>query len=112
MALMERSRFTINSYAAALACVLVATGPASAQGQRARPPVGVEACSPCHGEDGIARDVEVPHLAGQNVVYLYNQLRAFRTGERKHKEMRYMSKLLTQKELEAFAEYYASLPRI
>lgn len=92
------------------AFAVVVSAPLSAQ--QVKQPVGIEACAPCHGYDGIAKDVEVPHLAGQNVVYLYNQLRAFRTGERKHKEMRYMSRHLSAKELEAFAEYYASLPRI
>jgi cytochrome c553 len=76
-----------------------------------RKPVHVDACVPCHGEDGIARDVEVPHLAGQNVVYLYNQLKAFRSGKRPHKEMRYMSRDMSEQEIQALAEYYASLPR-
>jgi cytochrome c553 len=83
----------------------------AALAQQQRPPAPVEACAPCHGADGIARDVEVPHLAGQNVVYLYNQLRAFRSGQRKHKEMQYMSRALTQEEMEALAQYFASLPR-
>ena len=71
----------------------------------------VEACAPCHGVDGIAKDVEVPHLAGQNVVYLYNQLKAFKSGKRPHKEMRYMSRHVSEAEMEALADYYASLPR-
>ena len=87
----------------------LAAAPAGAQSARA--PVQVDACAPCHGYDGIAKDVEVPHLAGQNVVYLHNQLKAFRTGKRPHKEMRYMSRHMTDGELEALAEYYASLPR-
>jgi cytochrome c553 len=76
------------------------------------PPPQVEACVPCHGVDGIARDEEVPHLAGQNFVYLYNQLRAFHTGQRKHKEMNYMSRHLSPDEMESIAQYFAALPRI
>jgi cytochrome c553 len=76
-----------------------------------RAPVQVDACAPCHGFDGIARDVEVPHLAGQNEAYLLNQLHAFRTGARKHKEMRYMSRHMTERDFEALAAYYAALPR-
>ena len=96
--------------AATILCgfVLLA-GPAAAQ--TARAPVQVDACAPCHGLDGIAKDVEVPHLAGQNVVYLLNQLRAFRTGKRPHKEMRYMSRHMTEQDFEALAAYYAALPR-
>jgi cytochrome c553 len=74
-------------------------------------PAIVEACSACHGEEGIAKDREVPHLAGQNEAYLLNQLRAFRTGRRPHKEMRYEARQLSDNEMQAIAQYYAGLPR-
>ena len=93
-------------------CSIVLFAAGTARAQSVKQPVGVEACAPCHGMDGIAKDVEVPHLAGQNVVYLLNQMKAFRSGERKHKEMRWMSRHMTRDELEALAIYYASLPRI
>ncbi|WP_406858161.1 c-type cytochrome [Alsobacter sp. KACC 23698] len=93
-----------------LSAAALASAPAQAQQVR-RAPVQVDACAPCHGVDGIARDVEVPHLAGQNEAYLLNQLRAFRTGARKHKEMRYMSRHMTEQDFEALAAYYAALPR-
>ncbi len=73
-------------------------------------PGGVAGCVPCHGADGIARDVEVPHLAGQNGVYLYNQLKAFKSGARKHPEMNYMSQRLSERELRQMAEYFSNLP--
>lgn len=73
-------------------------------------PVSVGECAACHGEDGIARDVEVPHLAGQNERYLYNQMLAFRSGKRPHKEMRVMSRQMTNEEMAALAAYYAALP--
>ncbi|MFO1149295.1 MAG: cytochrome c [Alsobacter sp.] len=100
----------------AMAVLLAVAGsvlPALAQSQRKLPaaPPQIEACAPCHGIDGIARDVEVPHLAGQNVVYLLNQLRAFHNGQRKHKEMNYMSRRMTEQEMESLADYYAALPR-
>ena len=64
------------------------TSPAFAEPKR---PL-IEQCAACHGEDGIARDTEVPHLAGQNEGYLYRQMMAFRSGKRLHKEMRYMAR--------------------
>lgn len=73
-------------------------------------PVSVGECAACHGEDGIARDSEVPHLAGQNERYLYNQMLAFRSGKRPHKEMRVMSRHMTSEEIAALAAYYAALP--
>ncbi|MGL4811159.1 MAG: c-type cytochrome [Beijerinckiaceae bacterium] len=71
----------------------------------------IESCAPCHGADGIAKDTEVPHLAGQNEVYLQNQLDAFRTGKRRHREMRYVAGELTRAEMDAIASFYAALPR-
>ena len=40
-------------------------------------------CAACHGADGIARERDVPDLAGQHDVYIYNQLKAFKSGKRK-----------------------------
>ncbi|MBN8532905.1 MAG: cytochrome c [Rhizobiales bacterium] len=68
-------------------------------------------CMACHGDDGIAKDREVPHLAGQNYDYLLKQLRDFQRGRRPHKEMRVMSRLLTDFELAEIADFYARLPR-
>lgn len=70
----------------------------------------VEQCAACHGEDGVARDTEVPHIAGQNERYLFNQMMAFKSGKRAHKEMRYMARAMTTSEIAALAAYYASLP--
>jgi cytochrome c553 len=68
-------------------------------------------CAACHGADGIARSADVPHLAGQHELYLFNQLKAFRTGKRPHKEMRYMSRQLSDSEMEEIALHYARMPR-
>jgi cytochrome c553 len=69
----------------------------------------IEQCAACHGDDGIARDTEVPHLAGQNERYLVNQMLAFRSGKRAHKEMRFMARDMTTGEIAALAAYYAAL---
>jgi cytochrome c553 len=67
-------------------------------------------CAACHGADGVAKDSEVPHIACQQSRYLYNQLQAFRQGKRPHKEMRYMGRRMTSADMDAIADYYASLP--
>ncbi|CAM5764057.1 c-type cytochrome [Bosea minatitlanensis] len=85
---------------------LLAGQPASAEPRGS----SVEECGACHGIDGIARDTEVPHLAGQNERYLFNQMLAFRSGKRQHKEMRYMARAMSVQEIAALAAYYASLP--
>jgi cytochrome c553 len=71
----------------------------------------VAQCAACHGMDGIARSADVPHLAGQQELYLLNQIKAFRSGKRAHKEMRYMSRQLTASEMAELARFYAQLPR-
>jgi cytochrome c553 len=70
----------------------------------------ISGCVPCHGGDGIAKFAEVPNLAGQNELYLLNQLHAFHAGKRVHKEMDYMAHKLTDEEMEAIAAYFAALP--
>jgi cytochrome c553 len=68
-------------------------------------------CMACHGDDGIAKDKDVPHLAGQNYDYLLKQMRDFRSGRRPHKEMRVMSRLMDDAEMQEIADFYARLPR-
>ena len=87
---------------------LVLLGGAAAAQQKP-PRADLEQCARCHGDEGIARDTEVPNLAGQNEAYLVNQLRAFRSGTRRHPEMRFMSKTMTDAEIEAYAAYYTAL---
>lgn len=71
----------------------------------------VQQCAPCHGADGIARDTEIPNLAGQHDRYLWVQMMAFRKGTRRHQEMRYMSRHLSEDDIAALVAYYSSLPR-
>jgi len=68
-------------------------------------------CMACHGDDGIAKDKDVPHLAGQNYAYLLKQMHDFRAGRRPHKEMRVMSRLMDDQEMQEIADFYARLPR-
>jgi cytochrome c553 len=105
--MMRRVEFHMAGAALAAALFL---GQASTGARAAPPRVTIEECAFCHGIDGIAKERDVPHLAGQNEGYLYNQLMAFRSGKRAHKEMRYESRQLTVQEIEALAAYYASLP--
>ena len=95
------------SLAFILAGVMLSNAPA--QAQKKPPQADLEQCAHCHGDEGIARDTEVPNLAGQNEAYLVNQLRAFRSGARRHPEMRFMSKTMTDAEIEAYAAYYTAL---
>ncbi|MCA0406535.1 MAG: c-type cytochrome [Proteobacteria bacterium] len=90
------------------ALVLVAAQPAFAQGKQRDL---ILQCMACHGDDGIAKDKDVPHLAGQNYEYLLNQMKAFQSGKRPHKEMKVMSRRMDESEMAEIADYYAALPR-
>jgi cytochrome c553 len=91
----------------AIGSALIGVSPVSAQ--KKPPHADLAQCAACHGEEGIARDSEVPNLAGQNEAYLVNQLRAFRSGARRHPDMRFMSRTMTDAEIEAYAAYYTAL---
>lgn len=100
----------------AAACALIVLsaavlGSAALAGEKAALGDVIVQCAACHGADGIARSADVPHLAGQQELYLLNQIRAFRSGKRPHKEMRYMSRQLTDAEMTQIARHYAQMPR-
>jgi cytochrome c553 len=69
----------------------------------------VEACTPCHGDQGRGTsDVYFPRLAGKPAGYLYNQLVAFKNGRRKYPPMNYLLEFLTDPYLQDIADYFAS----
>lgn len=64
-------------------------------------------CMGCHGSAGIAEnDPSVPNLAGQNEIYVINQLKAFASGERKNDAMENMSRMIEGKEADIAAYLY------
>ena len=77
--------------------------------QTSPPPTIVSVCAPCHGIDGTGGDVEKPNLAGQKSIYIRQQLMAFRTGKRKHPEMRSIARDLTDREIDQLVIYYSTL---
>ncbi len=69
-----------------------------------------EKCHLCHGMEGEASSAIYPRLAGQNKTYLIKQLKNFRDGKRKSDTMNEMARGLTDEQIEALAEYFASKP--
>ena len=53
---------------------------------------------------------EIPHLAGQQRTYLANQLKAFRSGERKNPLMQAIAAQLSADDIEALAIYWSRQP--
>ena len=85
-------------------------GSEQAAAQTRRVPTVASVCAPCHGLNGIGRNVETPNIAGQNSIYLRNQLMAFKKGQRRHPEMKYVARELFDRELDELVLYYSMLP--
>ena len=69
----------------------------------------VMACTGCHGSRGEgSHDDYYPRLAGKPAGYLYNQLAAFRNGQRKYAPMTYLLEYLPDSYLHEMAQYFAA----
>jgi cytochrome c553 len=68
-----------------------------------------QACAVCHGTLGISVAPDAPNLAGQPVIYLAAQLRAYRSGARKHEVMAVMAKPLSDDDIQNLAAWFASI---
>ena len=68
-----------------------------------------EVCVACHGDNGIGLAEDVPNLAGETNIYIDTQLKAFRIGKRTHEVMTPIASELTDAEIRAAADWYASV---
>ncbi len=77
------------------------------------PATGVAACIGCHGPTGAGNPAaNFPALSGQHAKYVENQLKAFRSGQRKNdagKMMRSIASKMTDEEIKAVASYVQGL---
>lgn len=74
---------------------------------------GVPACQGCHGPSGAGNSAAgYPQVGGQYATYTLKQLHAFKNGSRSNDDrevMRKVLKIMTDAEIEAVAQYIASL---
>lgn len=73
---------------------------------------GVPACAGCHGPNG-GGTLRFPAIAAQNADYVSQQLANFRSGARANdlgQIMRTVASRLTDQEIQAVAQYVASMP--
>jgi cytochrome c553 len=68
-----------------------------------------EVCMPCHGLDGIAKIAEAPNLAGQNEIYLVEQLGEFQQGKRSNEMMNIIVRSLSEADVADLAAYYSGI---
>ena len=66
------------------------------------------ACTVCHGPLGLSTAPDAPNLAGQPALYLSAQLKAYRSGARRHEVMAVIAKPLSDDDIEKLAAWYAS----
>ena len=68
-----------------------------------------QACAACHGLLGLSMLPDAPNIAGQPAVYVVNQLRAYRSGERRNEMMNLMAKPLSDADIDDLAAWFASI---
>jgi cytochrome c553 len=67
------------------------------------------ACAVCHGPVGVSVQPDAPNLAGQPAIYLAAQMRAYRSGMRKHEVMAVIAKALTDDDITQLAAWYSAI---
>ena len=70
----------------------------------------VEVCAGCHGQDGKPIDKTIPIIWGQQLGYLYIQLRDFKRGERKNEIMQPIASTMERQDMMDIAEYFSKKP--
>ncbi len=69
-------------------------------------------CMSCHGPNGEGNDAGAfPYIAGMNENYLYRQMKAYQTGDRKNPVMAMNVDNFNDQQLQDIAAYYASLEK-
>lgn len=110
---MRRSKQTHqrSSFVIGLTCVVLAS--AWSGGAEAGDPAAgrqkASACRTCHGLDGLSRQPDAPHIAGQIAAYLREQLAKYRSGEREHPVMGVIAKQLSDADIEDLVAHYARI---
>ena len=75
-----------------------------------------DACSRCHGADGISVSPLFPNLAGQLPVYIETELKLFRQGGRSDPRARAfmwgIARVLTDEQIKGVARHFSSQPPV
>jgi cytochrome c553 len=94
----------LHRIAAALAAALaLLPGSISAQTVEQK----AQLCAACHGESGVPQQKTTPVLWGQQLGYLYLQLRDYKSGARKNDQMSAVAASLERDDMMALAQYFS-----
>src|SRR5580698_1052964 len=69
-----------------------------------------QTCSACHGEDGVPQQKDHPVLWGQQLGYLFIELRDVKVGARKNDLMSPVAQGLDASDLVSLAQYFSQKP--
>jgi len=64
-------------------------------------------CAACHGAAGVSINPAWPNLAGQHADFMVNQIKAFKSGERKNDLMSPMAAALSDADVQNVAAYFS-----
>ena len=67
------------------------------------------ACALCHGANGLSTMPNAPNLAGQQAIYISEQLKNYRSGKRHHEVMSVIAKPLTDAEITNLSAWYSAI---
>jgi cytochrome c553 len=103
----KTARRPICGVVAALAGALT-TPPGSAQAQTVEQKA--QLCGACHGESGVPQQKTTPAIWGQQLGYLYVQLRDYHSGARKNDQMSPVAAGLEREDMMTLAQYFSQKP--
>src|SRR6202043_1499719 len=67
-------------------------------------------CAACHGENGAPPQTTTPVIWGQQVGYLYLQLRDFKSGARRSDQMAAVTAGMERDDMLALAQFFSQRP--
>jgi cytochrome c553 len=67
-------------------------------------------CSACHGESGVPQQKTTPAIWGQQLGYLYLELRDYKSGARKNDLMSGIAASLERDDMMSLAQYFSQKP--
>ncbi len=100
----------MKAHATTLAILaLLAAQPVAAAGSKETGRAKARQCAVCHGIDGVSKRPDVPHIAGESIIYLKAQLEAFRSGKRHHREMSIVAQGLSDADIADLIAWYSAI---
>jgi cytochrome c553 len=106
MKISEQARRQARCIVAGLAALTMLPASAGAQTIEQK----AQLCTACHGENGVPQQKTTPVLWGQQLGYLYVQLRDYKSSARKNDQMSAVAATLERDDMMGLAQYFSQKP--